>query len=124
MDKSIKIFERIARIPIAPLNTPLERCDRLQQAVTGMPEIYVKHDDYIGSLVWGNKVRKLEYCYAEAQHLGADTIITCGGSPCYQEGSIVPWLLRQGYIQLKQRLNNFWPVQQPFRSFLPSIRMA
>jgi D-cysteine desulfhydrase len=44
-----------------------------------MPEIYIKHDDYIGSLVWGNKVRKLEYCYAEAQRLGANTIITCGG---------------------------------------------
>jgi 1-aminocyclopropane-1-carboxylate deaminase/D-cysteine desulfhydrase-like pyridoxal-dependent ACC family enzyme len=45
-----------------------------------MPEVYVKHDDYIGSLVWGNKVRKLEYCYAEAKRLGADTLITCGGT--------------------------------------------
>ncbi|MFA5817400.1 MAG: D-cysteine desulfhydrase family protein [Bacteroidales bacterium] len=69
----------IPRLPIAPLNTPVERCGRLQQAVAGMPEVYVKHDDYIGSLVWGNKARKLEYCYAEAQRLGADTIITCGG---------------------------------------------
>ena len=69
----------IPRLSIAPLNTPVERCDRLRQAVAGMPEVYVKHDDYIGSLVWGNKVRKLEYCYAEAQRLGADTVITCGG---------------------------------------------
>lgn len=69
----------IPRVSIAPLDTPVDRCDRLRQAVQGMPEVYVKHDDYIGSLVWGNKVRKLEYCYAEAQRLGADTIITCGG---------------------------------------------
>ncbi len=73
------IFSEIPRLSIAPLNTPVERCTRLQQAVPGMPEIWVKHDDYIGSLVWGNKVRKLEYEYAEAQRLGADTLITCGG---------------------------------------------
>jgi L-cysteate sulfo-lyase len=69
----------IPRIAIAPLNTPVERCNRLMQAVSGMPELYVKHDDYIGPLVWGNKVRKLEYCYAEAMSRGADTILTCGG---------------------------------------------
>lgn len=69
----------IPRLPIAPLDTPVDRCERLRQAVPGMPEVYVKHDDYIGSLVWGNKLRKLEYCYAEAKRLGADTLITCGG---------------------------------------------
>lgn len=69
----------IPRVSIAPLETPVERCLRLQYAVAGMPEVYVKHDDYIGSLVWGNKVRKLEYCYAEALRQGADTVITCGG---------------------------------------------
>ncbi len=69
----------IPRVVIAPLDTPVERCDRLQKAIPGMPEVYVKHDDYIGPLVWGNKVRKLEYCYAEALRLGADTILTCGG---------------------------------------------
>jgi len=69
----------IPRVSIAPLDTPVERCDRLRQAVPGMPEVYVKHDDYIGPLVWGNKVRKLEYSYAEALRLSADTVITCGG---------------------------------------------
>jgi 1-aminocyclopropane-1-carboxylate deaminase/D-cysteine desulfhydrase-like pyridoxal-dependent ACC family enzyme len=69
----------IPRISIAPLNTPVERCNRLIQAVKGMPELFIKHDDYIGPLVWGNKVRKLEYCFAEALRCGADTILTCGG---------------------------------------------
>jgi 1-aminocyclopropane-1-carboxylate deaminase/D-cysteine desulfhydrase-like pyridoxal-dependent ACC family enzyme len=57
----------------------VERCLRLENAVPGLPETYVKHDEYIGPLVWGNKVRKLEYCYAEALAQGADTVITCGG---------------------------------------------
>lgn len=73
------IFSTIPRVPIAPLDTPVERCNRLRLAVPGMPEVYVKHDDYIGPLVWGNKVRKLEYSYAEALRQGADTVITCGG---------------------------------------------
>ena len=74
-------LKSIPKVSIAPppLDTPVDRCERLQRAVAGMPEVYVKHDLYIGSLVWGNKVRKLEYCYAEAQRLGADTVITCGG---------------------------------------------
>ena len=44
-----------------------------------MPALYVKHDDYIGPLVWGNKLRKLEYVFAEAQAQGVETLITCGG---------------------------------------------
>jgi 1-aminocyclopropane-1-carboxylate deaminase/D-cysteine desulfhydrase-like pyridoxal-dependent ACC family enzyme len=75
----MKRLNAIPRVPIAPLNTPVERCYRLQAAVPGMPEIWVKHDEYIGPLVWGNKVRKLEYSYAEALRQGADTVITCGG---------------------------------------------
>lgn len=72
-------LEAIPRVSIAPLNTPVERCERLEKAVPGMPQIYVKRDDYIGPLVWGNKVRKLEYCFAEARLRGATTVITCGG---------------------------------------------
>ncbi len=72
-------FHLIPRVSIAPLNTPVERCDRLIQAIPGLPEVYVKRDDFIGSLAWGNKVRKLEYCYAEAQLQGAMALITCGG---------------------------------------------
>lgn len=75
----MKNFSSIPRVSIAPLDTPVDRCERLRQAVPGMPEVYVKHDEYIGSLVWGNKMRKLEYCYAEALRMGADTILTCGG---------------------------------------------
>ncbi|MBN2731473.1 MAG: D-cysteine desulfhydrase family protein [Balneolaceae bacterium] len=43
-----------------------------------LPNVYIKRDDFIGSLVWGNKLRKLEYALAEAKAHNADTIITCG----------------------------------------------
>ncbi|MFW5706357.1 MAG: 1-aminocyclopropane-1-carboxylate deaminase/D-cysteine desulfhydrase, partial [Bacteroidota bacterium] len=39
---------------------------------------FIKRDDFIGQLVWGNKLRKLEYSLADALEQGADTIITCG----------------------------------------------
>ncbi len=40
---------------------------------------YVKRDDYTGNEFSGNKIRKLEFCLAEAQKNNCDTIITCGG---------------------------------------------
>lgn len=44
-----------------------------------LPNIYVKRDDLTGCTLSGNKVRKLEFCLAEALSKGADTVITCGG---------------------------------------------
>ncbi|MCH4888289.1 D-cysteine desulfhydrase family protein [Acidaminobacter sp. JC074] len=41
--------------------------------------VYIKRDDQTGFELSGNKVRKLEYSFAEAKALGADTVITCGG---------------------------------------------
>ncbi|MCD6332534.1 MAG: D-cysteine desulfhydrase family protein [Bacteroidales bacterium] len=76
---SFELFQQIPRMEIAPLQTPVHRCGRIETVVPGMPALYVKHDDYIGPLVWGNKLRKLEYVFAEARRLGADTLITCGG---------------------------------------------
>ncbi len=79
MREAIKRFLSIPRVPLAPLDTPIERCERLQDVVPGLPDLYVKRDDYIGPLVWGNKLRKLEYALAEARAQGADTVVTCGG---------------------------------------------
>jgi L-cysteate sulfo-lyase len=71
-------FSRIPRISLAPLNTPVEKMERLSKAIKGAPELYIKRDDFIGQLVWGNKLRKLEYTIAHALAVGADTLITCG----------------------------------------------
>jgi len=43
-------------------------------------EIFFKRDDYTGTELSGNKVRKLEFILQHALTLGADTVITCGGA--------------------------------------------
>jgi D-cysteine desulfhydrase len=66
------------RIPLANLPTPLERLERLS-AQFGV-ELWVKRDDLTGAELSGNKVRKLEFLFAEAREKGADHVITCGGA--------------------------------------------
>lgn len=65
------------RIPLARLPTPLERSPRLG-AELGL-ELLWKRDDLTGLELSGNKARKLEFLVAEAERLGADTLVTCGG---------------------------------------------
>ncbi len=75
-------FARLAAIPSVPLGqlpTPVERMDRLREALGGGPALFVKRDDAIPFAFGGNKVRKLPFVIAEALADGADTIITCGG---------------------------------------------
>ena len=72
----------LARFPrhhLAHLPTPLERLDRLSEALGG-PEIWVKRDDCTGLSTGGNKTRKLEFLMAEAQAEGADMVITQGAT--------------------------------------------
>ncbi len=42
-------------------------------------EIWIKHDEITGTEVSGNKIRKMEFCLAEARDQGCNTVITCGG---------------------------------------------
>jgi len=94
---SIDIFSSIPRLPIAPLMTPIHRCVRVEQAVKGMPELYVKHDEFIGPLVWGNKLRKLEYVFAKAREEGADNLIPCGGIQSNHARTTAQAALRFGF---------------------------
>ncbi len=66
------------RLSLAQLPTPLQPLNRLSEKTPG-PKIWVKRDDLTGSLLSGNKVRKLEYSLARAKKMACDTIITCGG---------------------------------------------
>ena len=65
------------RVPLACTPTPLAYLARTS-AVLGV-ETWIKRDDLTGSVLTGNKVRKLEFLMAEALALGADTVLTCGG---------------------------------------------
>ncbi len=77
--EAIERFKSIEKISLSNLQTPIETCDRLDKVYPNLPNLYIKRDDFIGSLVWGNKLRKLEYSMADARAHNADTIITCGG---------------------------------------------
>ncbi|MFO0580858.1 MAG: D-cysteine desulfhydrase family protein [Anaeromyxobacter sp.] len=65
------------RIPLARLPTPVEPSPRLGAAL-GVDLLY-KRDDLTGLELSGNKARKLEFLVAEAEAVGADTLVTCGG---------------------------------------------
>ena len=68
---------RPPRLSLARLPTPLERSPRVgpRLGVT----LFWKRDDLTGIGLSGNKIRKLELLLAEAEALGSDTVITCGG---------------------------------------------
>ena len=69
------------RLPLAQLPTPLHDAIRLREALGGparCPRILIKRDDLTALGLGGNKARKLEYLVADAQALGATTLITTG----------------------------------------------
>ncbi len=70
---------RFPRVFLAHLPTPLERMDRLSKELGG-PELWIKRDDCTGLSTGGNKTRKLEFLMAEAQVMGADTVMTQGAT--------------------------------------------
>lgn len=73
------LTDRIPRVSIAHLPTPLEPLPRLATLLNG-PQIWVKRDDQTGLATGGNKARKLEFLVAQALAQGADTLITCGAA--------------------------------------------
>lgn len=66
------------RIRLARLPTPLVHLERTSERL-GI-EVYLKRDDLSGIELSGNKIRKLEFLFADARTQGADTVITCGGA--------------------------------------------
>jgi len=77
----IERFERIPRLNLTCLSTPVEKCERLRKAIPGSPHIYIKRDDHIGYLCGGNKIRKLEYVMSDVLAAEATTVVTIG---CFQ----------------------------------------
>jgi D-cysteine desulfhydrase len=71
-------FEYLPSVKLANLPTPVEKIRSLPE-FPDLPNVYIKRDDLTGCDLSGNKVRKLEFCMAEAMARGASTVITCGG---------------------------------------------
>jgi L-cysteate sulfo-lyase len=75
------LAERLARFPRVRLGqfpTPLELLPRLTAALGG-PRLWVKRDDAVGPALGGNKTRKLEFLFGEAQARRARVVATFGG---------------------------------------------
>lgn len=71
------LTDRVPRIRLAELPTPIEELPRLSKALGG-PRLLVKRDDLTGLAGGGNKTRKLEFSVGEALARGADTLVTLG----------------------------------------------
>ncbi len=72
-----KRIDKLPRIKLAKLPTPLEESPRLTKFLGG-PKLWVKRDDLTGIAFGGNKERKTEFAMADAIQKGADVIITTG----------------------------------------------
>ena len=73
------LLEKLPRVPLAQLPTPLEECKRLSQTLQG-PRIWMKRDDLTGLALGGNKTRQIEFLLGDVLTQGADAIITGAGT--------------------------------------------
>ena len=67
-----------ARVSLGHYPTPIEKLARLGAHLSG-PALYVKRDDQSGLATGGNKVRKLEFLFADALAQKCDHVVTLGG---------------------------------------------
>ena len=67
-------LDRLPRLYLADLPTPLLDCPRLSEALDG-PHILVKREDQTGMAFGGNKVREFEYSVAPAVEEGYDVLL-------------------------------------------------
>src|SRR3989442_13885888 len=70
-------LDRIPRLQLATLPTPLHEAPRLAAAI-GLDRLLIKRDDNTGLAFGGNKARKLEYLIADAVRSRADVVVTLG----------------------------------------------
>ena len=64
------------KLHIAQLPTPIQKLEKLSNELG--KNIYMKRDDFTGTELSGNKVRKIEYSIQYAMNQGYDTVITTG----------------------------------------------
>jgi 1-aminocyclopropane-1-carboxylate deaminase/D-cysteine desulfhydrase-like pyridoxal-dependent ACC family enzyme len=68
--------DALPRVRMAHLPTALEEAPRFREALgDSTPRIFVKREDQTGLALGGNKVRHLEFRFADIQAKGADTLI-------------------------------------------------
>ncbi len=76
MTPSAGLFDRVNRVRLASLPTPLEA----GPAIGNGTSLWVKRDDLTGLGGGGNKARKLEFLCGDALAHGADALVTVGAA--------------------------------------------
>jgi D-cysteine desulfhydrase len=66
------------RFALAQLPTPIELLPLSPNPDSDI-NLFIKRDDLTGSILSGNKIRKLEFLFYDLLASGRDTVITCGG---------------------------------------------
>ena len=69
-----KRLDRLPRVHLAALPTPLDDLTRLSDALGG-PRILMKREDLTGLAMGGNKIREFEYSIAQAVEAGCDVLL-------------------------------------------------
>jgi D-cysteine desulfhydrase family pyridoxal phosphate-dependent enzyme len=72
-------INKIPRITIGHIPTPLDACPNLTRALGG-PKIFMKRDDCTGLAFGGNKTRQLEFIMADVINSGADIVVAGAAS--------------------------------------------
>ena len=72
------MFDHIARISLGSFPTPFYEAPKLAKHLN-ISKLFIKHDEETGLAFGGNKVRKLEYDFAEIINKSYDTVVTVGG---------------------------------------------
>jgi 1-aminocyclopropane-1-carboxylate deaminase/D-cysteine desulfhydrase-like pyridoxal-dependent ACC family enzyme len=67
-------LDRLPRLRLAALPTPLEKLPRLSSTLGG-PQIWMKREDLTGLAFGGNKIREFEYSVAQAVETGCDVLV-------------------------------------------------
>ena len=73
-------LNRLPRLKIADLPTPLHDCPRFSEALGGRVRVLIKRDDMTGVAFGGNKTRKFDFSLADAKAQGATAVITGAAS--------------------------------------------
>lgn len=66
---------RLPRVPLAHLPTPLEEAPRFAAKIGGGVRVFVKRDDCTGLLFGGNKARHNEFIHGDAVASGSDLFV-------------------------------------------------
>ena len=88
-------LDKLPRLSLADLPTPLSNCPRLSKELDG-PRIMIKRDDLTGLAFGGNKVREFEYSVAPAVEEGYDVLLHGAASQSNQSRLTAALAVRLG----------------------------